>query len=148
MSTQTRRELPPSPNFWSLKGKNPVRSGLVINEQKYIICWLCSSRKKKMTAINIISVGVNCPELTSPKASWQTEGAEEAHSFHSFWVGIRISTGEENQHGGMVQLSILVGTGWIICTEINFERSELGTFSHWDKSINSVLFRFNTHSNN
>lgn len=27
-----------------------------------------------MTAINIISVGVNCPELTPPKASWQTDG--------------------------------------------------------------------------
>lgn len=42
-----------------------------------------------MTAINIISVGVNCPELTSPKASWQTEGAEETHSFHSFGSGYR-----------------------------------------------------------
>lgn len=30
--------------------------------------------KRKMTAINIISVGVNCPELTLPKASWQTAG--------------------------------------------------------------------------
>lgn len=62
------------PNFWSLKGKKSVKRGLVINEQKYIICWLCSSRKEKMTAINIISVGVNCPELTPPKASWQTDG--------------------------------------------------------------------------
>lgn len=61
-------------NFWSLKDKKSVKRGLVINEQKYIICWLCSSRKEKMTAINIISVGVNCPELTPPKASWQTDG--------------------------------------------------------------------------
>lgn len=66
-------------NFVFLKGKNSVRSGLVINGERYIICWLCSSRKRKMTAINIISVGVNCPELTPPKASWQTEGAEETH---------------------------------------------------------------------
>ena len=44
---------------------------------------LKQEKKKKMTAINIISVGVNCPELTPPKASWQTEGTEETHSLHS-----------------------------------------------------------------
>lgn len=97
------QKLPP--NFWSLKGKNSVKSDLVINEQKYIICWLCSSRKEKMTAINIISVGVNCPELTPPKASWQTDGREETHSFHSLGWDI-YSTG--NQHGGNAVLSILI----------------------------------------
>lgn len=45
-----------------------------------------------MTAINIISVGVNCPELTSPKASWQTEGTVEIHSFHSLGRGYRFFT--------------------------------------------------------
>lgn len=71
----TRTPLAKTPtNIWSLKDKKSVKRGLVINEQKYIICWLCSSRKEKMTAINIISVGVNCPELTPPKASWQTDG--------------------------------------------------------------------------
>lgn len=42
-----------------------------------------------MTAINIISVGVNCPELTLPKASWQTDGGEETHSFPSLSLGCR-----------------------------------------------------------
>lgn len=42
-----------------------------------------------MTAINIISVGVNCPELTSPKASWQTAGTEEIHGFHVSGWGYR-----------------------------------------------------------
>lgn len=58
-----------------------------------------------MTAINIISVGVNCPELTPPKASWQTDGREETHSFHSLGWDV-YSTG--NQHGGIAALSILI----------------------------------------
>lgn len=105
VNTNHNSKLPP--NFWSLKGKNSVRSGLVINEQKYIICWLCSSRKKKMTAINIISVGVNCPELTPPKASWQTEGTEETHSLLSLgWDKDIYSTG--NQQGSITALLILI----------------------------------------
>lgn len=60
-----------------------------------------------MTAINIISVGVNCPELTPPKASWQTEGTEETHSFHSLgWYMDIYSTG--NQQEGITVLSILI----------------------------------------
>lgn len=60
-----------------------------------------------MTAINIISVGVNCPELTPPKASWQTEGTEETHSFHSLgWDTDIYSTG--SQQGGIAALSILI----------------------------------------
>ncbi len=103
----TNHESKLPPNFWSLKGKSSVRSGSVINEQKYINCWLCSSRKKKMTAINIISVGVNCPELTQPKASWQTDGGEETHSFHSLgWDSDIYSTGK--QQGGIAGLSILI----------------------------------------
>ncbi len=60
-----------------------------------------------MTAINIISVGVNCPELTPPKASWQTDGGEETHRFHSLgWDTDIYSTG--NQQGGITVLSILI----------------------------------------
>ena len=60
-----------------------------------------------MTAINIISVGVNCPELTPPKASWQTEGTKETHSFHSLgWDAGVYSTGK--QQGGRAGLSILI----------------------------------------
>lgn len=60
-----------------------------------------------MTAINIISVGVNCPELTPPKASWQTEGTKETHSFRSLgWDADIYSTG--NQQGGVTVLSILI----------------------------------------
>lgn len=59
-----------------------------------------------MTAINIISVGVNCPELTPPKASWQTEGKEETRRFTVSWDVDVYSTG--NQQGGVAILSILI----------------------------------------
>lgn len=62
-----------------------------------------------MTAINIISVGVNCPELTPPKASWQTDGGVETHSFHSLsWNIYRTA----DQHEGASVLSILIPVTW------------------------------------
>lgn len=61
--------------------------------------------KTGMTAINIISVGVNCPELTPPKASWQTDGGAETHSFHSLsWNIYRTA----DQRGGAAVISILM----------------------------------------
>lgn len=60
-----------------------------------------------MTAINIISVGVNCPELTPPKASWQTDGTEEIHSVHSLgWDAAFYST--RDQQADITVPSILI----------------------------------------
>ena len=98
-----------------------------------------------MTAINIISVGVNCPELTSPKASWQTEGTEEIHSFHSLgWDTDFYSSG--NQQEGVTVSSILVNvTRRIAYIEMNTldVKVELG----FTPKQNSSVIKQISHSN-
>lgn len=89
-----------------------------------------------MTAINIISVGVNCPELTSPKASWQTEGTVEIHSFHSLGRGYRFFTVQ----GSSKEASPHYQSSWLLLRK-------LGTYLTKQKMV-WLVFTLKTYNSN